>query len=147
MALELKQIAPYLPYGLKWKFDGEDFIYDVVGLDITDKGIKLESPYYDYGSCPLNEGYPVLRPLSQLVDSRYLFKVVSMQYVNINHADKCFIKNDGVYYGTTRLTTFNYMHTEAIQALPYYVVQYLLGHYFDVFGLIDKGLAIDINKL
>ena len=45
--LELKHIAPYLPYGIKWKFDGEDFIYDVVGLDITDKGIKLESPYYD----------------------------------------------------------------------------------------------------
>ncbi len=35
MKLSITHLAPYLPYGLKWKFDGEDLTHDVVGLDIT----------------------------------------------------------------------------------------------------------------
>lgn len=147
MKLELKHIAPYLPFDLMAVKinDGEivstPFVIDGLTADNYVLPDELASSFY------LDSIKPTLRPLSQLVDGRYLFEVISMQYVNINHADKCVIKNDGVYYGTTRLTSLNYMRPEAAQALPYYVVQYLLEHHFDVFGLIDKGLAIDINKL
>ena len=66
MELELKHLAPYLPYGLKWKFDGEDLTHDVVGLDITNRGVKLVSPYNDYGDCEISSGKPILLPMSSL---------------------------------------------------------------------------------
>lgn len=66
MKLELKHLAPYLPYRLKWKFDGEDFTHDIVGLDIMNRGVKLVSPYNDYGDCEISSGKPLLLPMSSL---------------------------------------------------------------------------------
>lgn len=64
--ITLEELALYLPYGLKYSFDGEDLHHTVIGMDITDMGIHLISPYNDYGTCNINRGKPILRPLSQL---------------------------------------------------------------------------------
>ena len=67
MKLELKHLASYLPYKLKYKFESEDFFHEVIGLDITNNPIKLISPFGDFGSCEINVGKPILFPLSQFV--------------------------------------------------------------------------------
>ena len=40
----------------------------------------------------------------------------------------------------------NYLYNNPLQ-YSYRVVELLFRHHFDVFGLIEKGLAIDINTL
>lgn len=64
--LTIKELVPYLPYKLQWKFEGSDEVHEVMGIDITDFGVHLFSPYGDYGKCRINEGKPLLRPLSSL---------------------------------------------------------------------------------
>ena len=64
--LELKHIAPYLPYGLKVTFEGDDYIHEVVGLSIASKGVELMSQFGDYGMAGIEDCIPILRPLSDL---------------------------------------------------------------------------------
>ena len=134
MKLELKHIAPYLPYGICWKFESEDFTQDVIGLDITHEGVKLESPYYDFGSCSLNEGQPILRPLSSMTKEEFSelkSKLDDGVLLKLTPNGDIYIKcNDEIYlYEVNILNDF------------------LFSNHFDVFDLIDNGLAIDKNNL
>lgn len=64
--ITLQEIAAYLPFSPQWIFEGSDDVHEVVGLDITDCGIHIFSPFGDYGKCRIDEGKPLLHPLSQL---------------------------------------------------------------------------------
>ena len=83
MKLEITHLAPYLPYGLKWKFDGEDLTHDIVGLDITNRGVKLVSPYNDYGDCEISSGKPLLLPISSLYTEMEDGKVPAIELAKI----------------------------------------------------------------
>lgn len=142
MKLELKHLAPYLPYGLKWKFDGEDLTHDIVGLDITNRGVKLVSPYNDYGDCEISYGKPLLLPMSSL-------------YTEITHNGKTFIPQKELDWGSWNdeigyIVSAEYGENPrvAINVLDFIDDYYkLLEWHFDVFGLIDKGLALDKTKI
>ena len=174
--LEIKHIAPYLPYGLKWGFEGEDITHEVVGLDIISTGVKLISPYYNYGSCEINNGRPLLRPMSDL------YKEINGE-VGINVIGKMFEPNgvlnfeDGnYYYGWNThvcddyqgyeigwieevgwfgifFDTYDYENQKENftgDYLPYNrnVAEYLDRKHFDWrYDLIIKGLAIDKNTI
>src|SRR5690625_2172998 len=64
--LELKHIAPYLPYGLNVTFEGDDYIHEVAGLNITERGVELISPFEHWGTARIEDCMPILRPLSDL---------------------------------------------------------------------------------
>ena len=130
MELELKHLAPYLPYGLKvainvFKEDYENY-----------EEMKLTS---DYNSCnSVNDVIsgvtlhgclikPILRPLSDLGKE--------IEFNGIT--DKIPLLDKSVNLAKQGLS----------ELLPYNVFQTLLKFHFDVFGLIEKGLAIDINTL
>lgn len=72
-----------MPYGMKWKFDGEDLTHDVVGLDITNRGVKLVSPYNDYGDCEISSGKPILLPISSLYTEMEDGKVPAIELAKI----------------------------------------------------------------
>lgn len=61
MELELKHLAPYLPYGLRVKT--EDGMFKVIGW-VDDIGICLDTMYY--GANAISTYKPILRPLSDL---------------------------------------------------------------------------------
>jgi hypothetical protein len=105
MKLELKHLAPYLPYGLSI-LDGWG---DVRTLDYS---------YLNNIHCK-----PILRPLSDLMSGEFMDNIISQK-------ERIEIK---------KLNTCHW--------LSYNSFQYLLKHHFDVFGLIEKGIAIDINTL
>jgi hypothetical protein len=117
MKLELKHLAPYLPYGLKYFFKGS--VQEIRTLEPQDLGgIMLEW---------FNESKkPILRPLSDLT----LDVIVEIGIIGINVDDvlNAVIHND-----------MNYME--------YSIHSILVKNHFDVFRLIEKGLAIDINTL
>lgn len=169
MELELKHFAPYLPYGLKWKFDGEDFTHDIVGLDITNRGVKLVSPYNDYGDCEISSGKPLLLPMSSLYTEMEDGKVPIVELFLLTCRNKSeFTKdeiihqslNDGqaiiAHYKKRELLGFE-LNTRSFfgahegkpcsVANQLYLFTYLFENHFDVFGLIDKGLALDKTKI
>lgn len=167
MKLELKHICGYLPYGLKWKFEGEDLIHDVVGLDITRYGIKLLSPTYDNGCCEIHNGRPILLPISDLY--KEVDGVVHIVELARIASEKCKVEfepdistikynkyhsvvvrckkwgsefwyaEDGYFYFEYNGNTMDLYQLD--------LFNYLFEHHFDVYGLIDQGLAIDINTI
>lgn len=154
--LQIKHIAPYLPYGLKWKFDGEDFTHDIVGLDITNRGVKLVSPYNDYGDCEISSGKPLLLPMSSLykeIDGEVgiveIFRMFGIYHENIR-VTNCGLKyNDGAEW---LLFDWSYSAQSFIDSdggiyLNMESLTYLFQHHYDVFGLIGQNLAIDKSKI
>ncbi len=130
--LELRHLAPYLPYGLKVRHYVNEHDNAIVEMD----GCAIED-VIGYDSYK-----PILRPLSdftkeiehngdkfepyelakQVVDPEQWLKICEM------------IDTDGGEYSK-------------IADMPYWWVKLHLEWHFDVFGLIEAGLAIDINTI
>ncbi len=130
--LELKHLAPYLPYGLKLQFI------------FKKEKIFLLSTYDEYKNGEqtiliaqaLNGYYkPILRPLSDLTKE---IEVNGEKFVPIDYYA---FKNDINY-----IIEFQnkYSHYKSVK---YGIMEKLFEWHFDVFGLIEKGLAIDFNTL
>lgn len=144
--LEFKHIAPYLPYSLGIKI--LNYQCDYVGIEysvITGCYHIGVMPHFNYegGSTgkSFDEFIPILRPLSDFTKE-------------IEHNVRSFvptneIKNiDGEYYitldsGCLWLDDVCSLGFEATRS--YSLITTLFEWHFDVFGLIEKGLAIDIN--
>ena len=139
--LELKHLAPYLPYGLK-----------CVGIDnkFQTLKLKLENSIKDYTISHLLDFdfyqiKPTLRPLSDL--TRELFFTLSGKNKSTNF---------GVYYGFNQKEgeylrfegyTGRRFFKDQYKNLPYWFMEFLFENHFDIDDLILKGLAIDINTL
>ena len=117
--LELKHLAPYLPYGLKGKWDTviASSIWELDCEILEPDYTNLKNPVYSYFG--KNPCMPILRPLSDLTTNAFVFKK-DLEHIKI--------------------------HKEVI-TMRYYVVEYLFQNHYDVFGLIEQKLAIDINTL
>ena len=139
MKLELKHLAPYMPYGLKIQILNHKC--DYVGIEFSEingyyfLGDSLHVSYNGGSTGKSIEDFkPILRPLSDLTKE---IEVNSEKFIPINY----FLGDDSdlVYEACLIHNDFSY--------LPYNLVQKLLEWHFDVFGLIEQGLAIDINDL
>ncbi len=135
MKLELKHLAPYLPYGLKVRRDYElmsppptkhSVMLTVQG--IHDDGILTT---LEFGAVKFSECKPILRPLSDLTKE-------------IEHNGEKFVPFEkvGIWEGKRPLK-----HTGRILCWPYEAIEDLISWHFDVFNLIENNLAIDINTI
>lgn len=143
--LKLEHIAPYLPYGLKCQIDlgqNEIIITDSWGLKT---GSDYPASYYDEGKrygLMLSQIKPLLHPMSDLykeIDGEipadilfpkeYYSLIDFYEEHNRENQIQSFIK-DGLNWCET-----------------YSFWEYLLSKHFDVFSLIDNGLAIDIKSI
>ncbi len=134
MKLELKHLAPYLPYSLKLE-DSYGNKYNVAWMStknlsvINIKGFgEVEKNKWSYASGKLK---PILRPLSDLKNK---IKELRLDSVYIENAS------------TNRIEELATMCDDVLY-WSYSDFQILLQSHFDVFGLIEKGLAININTL
>jgi hypothetical protein len=136
MKLELKHIAPYLPYGVKfYVFDDPKFEKDYLKkypngqsrVDITISNVidKIFKDRYK----------PILRPLSDLTKENINEMIEYSDFENI--------------YFSSNPSDLIFINTEEKNYLSdiYRNLEFLFKNHFDVFGLIDAGLAIDINTL
>lgn len=149
MKLELKHLAPYLPYELKVKASSD--IYKVDGVDISDQTIiayELEEMWLPMRSCK-----PILRPLSDLTKleeglisehsiNMLIEEKFKMEYGVFSHykGDLEFQIEGDSSQGYDSAKTISFEVTE-------FVRNELLKAHYDIFGLIEEGLAIDINTL
>ena len=146
MKLELKHIAPYLPYGLKFR-NGKEF--DVVtGIDNNTVISLFRGHLANFTS--IEEIKPILRPLSDLtkeieVDGKRFVPIDIFEISDSENADEYDFGNVKLIRSLRILA--NYGIVNDVKYLPYGVIQLLLSWHFDLFGLIEKGLAVDINTL
>lgn len=132
MKLLLKHITPYLPYKLK--------IYEPVqekGLELDVKmttytNEKIGLPFlFQYGGYKIQYGLPILRPLDDLFTNKNYKTCVYRNQLITNYKKHNKLET---YYPSSLLESHE-------------ILQFLFKHHFDVFGLIEKNLAIDINTL
>lgn len=138
MKLELKHLAPYLPYELKIEAPNpKRVIHTLIGLDLKDALIRvdkiLENDLEHFGNVQLDFETikPILRPLSDLAEYK------KKTGLKLSH-------NSGVFIGCALRS---WGASDVIEGIPYYDIVKLFENHFDVFGLIEQGLAIDINQL
>ncbi len=143
MKLELKHLAPYLPYGLKLIVGGNK-------ANVAYMSTKRIAFIYTSGIGEVNKlawGHasgkvkPILRPLSDLTKE-------------IEHNGEKFVPEEWFIKEIQRHSVkalFDIMHSSGLEAAilsaDYFVIQKLFEWHFDVFGLIPEGLAIDMNTL
>lgn len=143
MKVELKHIAPYLPYGLK--VASERGIKDGTAT-LNNQAISHIALYVRW-----NELQPILRPLSDLTKE---IEHNGEKFVPIEELKEIFIKDPKKgcdHYREVMLLMDNEWTIQEvednIQKLPFEWVSNLFEWHFDVFDLIEKGLAININTL
>lgn len=139
MELELKHIAPYLPYGLKFEiniFDQATVNGLMVGInnkEIEFSGIRqtiTESFCYDL--C-----IPILRPKTDLNKEIIVNGEKHQMWLLLNG---CKVLDNGKIENMNGCL-FN------ILDLKYSQIQRMLEFHIDIFDLIPQGRAIDINTL
>ena len=164
--LELKHIAPYLPYGLMvMRPDGNTILpCDGILGTLIQHRVKDHIEYSSLCGCK-----PILRPLSDLdkpclEGERVPMIELAKKHIEYDEANKD--SDIKVEYFFTRQThvTVTWKHPISneplfddrlfIQTIPeriflntYWVNEYLSENHFDIFGLIEKGLAIDANTI
>lgn len=139
--LELKYIAPYLPYGIRYCQKKQS--YKDYSISFIEKGVISTRGNIDNINNILETDYyfPILKPISDL---------------SILVKDE-FEKYDGIRSGKADEEIINIFCEEngvdeiieniELKSLPYECVEYMFKNHYDFFGLIDEGLAININEL
>jgi hypothetical protein len=130
MELELKHIAPYLPYGLKILRPDNKAVLELVGV-VGGSMVFHEEAGDAFGSIG-KHNKPLLRPLSQLTT---LIKHNGDEFVPMEEIDN--------YHNFSILRTDD-LKTDPLR-YPYTVVEALISWHFDVFGLIEAGWAVELN--
>jgi hypothetical protein len=154
--LELKQLAPYLPYvlgfvtvhgkhvDLRFSIDGcLKYSYSHPMKAPNVKRIKQDSVLKNYK--------PILRPLSDLTNE---IKHNGEKFIPADRfktfvlCDVEIINKQGVL--SLKFPTGNklcFINNEILAECHYGFYEFLTMYHFDVFGLIEEGLAIDINEI
>jgi hypothetical protein len=146
MKLEIKHLAPYLPYGLNGIYKLSDVINLLDGQkdEIRDKKLASDCVPFFLSYCK-----PILRPLSdltkQISDNKGRKFILAKQLWSVSENDEDVFELFGTlpeYWDISlRALISDYRNVD------YGDIQKMLKYHFDIFGLIDQGLAIDINTL
>lgn len=126
MKIELKEIITYLPYGLK--------LYDI-GTSKVIAEMDIGNFEFVFRNIKENDSLikPILRPLLDLFNGNYESILDEFSEVSLESFKIAFL---------SELRPLN-----ALDNINYTTAIKLFEKHFDIFGLIDKGLAININTL
>ena len=135
MNLKLKHLAPYLPYGLIYKRKKGGMEFELSPVNITH---VLNSP----GSVDI-----LLRPLSDLTkeieyngEKFVPFIIIFENNIYVNTAD---VRAKAIGYVLDGETNWITQYNGTLNPnCGYWIVEKLFEWHFDVFNLIEKGLAI-----
>jgi hypothetical protein len=144
--LELKEIVGYLPYGLKM-VSSANYVHELLGIDkLMDLTLLVngEERWNGENHIDYNVYYndkiefkPILQPLSNF-ESENIDDI--KEYLGIgqwcDHYD---------YYFHAWFDDAESVNKLVLQA-PYEVMEFFFLNHYDVFGLIEKGLAIAVTE-
>jgi hypothetical protein len=131
--LELKHLAPYLPYEIRVTLIEEFFGKEKIEYEHHQ---RIDRVYFEYGSIKLHT-----EPFSKFESlDCYLLELRPLSYLTkeIEVNFKRFVPIE-----VLQLIDINLIFD--IEILPFYKMQKLIEWKFDVFRLIDKNLAIAVT--
>ena len=133
MKLELKHLAPYLPYNLQVEYKGE--ITTIDALDSSGGVFVGKNRMVSF--IDIKNVKPTLRPLSSMTEKELeeLEDIIGCNFYIYVSGGKIEIEEN---------TTDPYNGKSSLKMETLHrVYEWLFSHHFDVFGLIDRGLAIE----
>jgi hypothetical protein len=149
--LELKHVAPYLPYGLKIASAYLDS-RELIGLR-NDKGCDCVWVIFERNSKDLsahvniNKIKLILRPMSDLKKE---IEVNGNKFVPFEVLENILrsLGNSNLLgtHTLNRLMNKEFPIEYKIGITPYAIIQKLFEWHFDVFDLIEQGMAVNINN-
>ena len=146
--LELKHLAPYLPYGVKSMDVNTNEVRLVTLLHATYDRETVGHNHLIYDGLLMSKHLLVLHNLSDLTkpithEGQTFVPVDALNSdgeVAFEYGKNAYGKDYLCFYYADGLDSLSFSDIEGIRSK-------LLEWHFDVFGLIDKNLAIDINTL
>jgi len=128
MKLELKHLAGYLPYGLKGVEAIGSTIHILHSLDINKKAIWRNQEFLAMTS--RIDCKPLLRPISDLTKEIEVNGEKFVPHLELG--------------GRPNLKDYDFVYFKKnIENLSFGLIQQLLEWHFDIYGLIELGLAIE----
>jgi len=134
--LGLKDIAPYLPYGLIVNFNRNNGMFKSDNVNLLNTAIcyneSVKETFFMYGNVTygLFDCTPLLRPLSDLTKE-----------IEVN--GKTFIPYEELEKNAVSEYWWQSINSHGIgPTAHFHLILLLLEWHFDIFGLIEKGLAI-----
>lgn len=117
--LELKHLAPYLPYGLKG-VSRSGTVFNL-GVHSNMRGRGIETRSIDVW---ISEEYkPILRPLSD--KKKHFDQYIKQHWSSFEYYCECILDGE----------------------ISYSEMEELIANHYDVFGLLDAGLAISYKEV
>lgn len=136
MKLELKHIAPYLPYGLNFQcLDVESGEWEIVGLskiDLVNETLEIGNIDVDISEMKDSNIKLILRPLSEFSKEKTGREVMDILNCEIDAVWELWQFSDG---------------TKKLEQLSVKTYNVMCENCVDFNNLIPNGLAIDINTL
>jgi len=146
--LKLRDLSVYLPYGL----NGLDELKQRVKII----GFKNETYFIESGNVnaygDILSLVPILRPLSDITKNITINEITFIPIKKLNehigfYNSRFIDYDDGESKNTLHFSFFD-VYFESLEFDKILEIQNkLLEWHFDIYGLIDKGLAIDINTI
>lgn len=145
MKIELKHLAPYLPYELQLYRASDVWVMHSLGVEEICIANGLHTQTLSFDDC-ITDYSPMLRPISSLTKE-------------IEHKGEKFVPIDVLWNETLEQVDSNtyddhffnsdlettWICQENVLQLAQIVVDKLLEWHFDVFGLIPAGLATELS--
>lgn len=137
MELELKHIAPYLPYRVEiyeLNVDGRN----TFTLDI-DLLMAMQIGGFEYFK-------PILRPMSDLIEDcingECPLNIIKERYNELNEERIQSVE----FHNIGGVTLYGMLTDDSYEvSMPLWAYDMLFSWHFDVFGLIDAGLAVELK--
>lgn len=163
--LTLENIAPYLPYKLAVEHIDTDCNVNETTIDFVDMAntemltfMKGADFYFTNSDIKVK---PILRPMDLtkpiIVEGKEIIPIVELAKIAFPNEKTWTIESEeeGIIscmdfdfgYRGNSFKSSGYMYKPVHVPSQLILFQWLLKHKFDVFGLIEKGLAIDANTL
>lgn len=136
MKIKLEHLAPYLPYQLKVRLpivnkkSCRKYVIGTVGSIYSDASICC----HDTVNSTPDWFKPILRPMSDLFENQADYQDIIDEFSEIGFQR---LKDS---FLSLKIPSINYL-----DYINYTAMTKMLKHHFDVFGLINKGLAIYIH--
>lgn len=162
--LTLEHISPYLPYWLKaLKMSAENpYIVNISGATKEDNGKEYlfysEPKNKEFGNYEIIYFKPYLRPMDLTkpiqVDGKEVIPIVELaKLFDPFHEwiikDGYCVSSQGSFYSWDKDFVFKDHHTKEVLVCTRQIIllKWLYANKFDLEGLIEKGLAINVNDL
>lgn len=136
MKLELKHLSPYLPY--KLYFLMQDGVTKLIMIGIKDNKVIVFDGFSSF--IEMSESKPILRPISDLE------KIIEIEFSKLDDFKSSEYNSEIIELFCFENISFEVeLSTYDLSKLPYKCIEFMFKNHYDIFGLIEKGLAISIH--